>query len=234
MQRLLVVLVFVLAVPTLSFAVPCSAGSLASYVALGATGCEIGTATIFDFSAGPSFGGGSAIDPSLITVAPTDAAIGPRLDFLLTGSVGPGEVLGVAIGYTLSGLTLSEAELSMSGADAADDGVVTVVQDICAGGTFAFDPSDCSSPPTNTLITGQDFIGYFGDDTEPLPLLSFFDVFVDITLDGGLFGSASLSAQGKVSNQYTAKAATAPEPSAILLLSTGLLALWASQRKRDS
>jgi hypothetical protein len=230
MNRLLVVVALIVAIPALGTAAPCLPGSLLGYVGLGAAGCQIGSATFFDFEARSSFFGGSAIDPSQIEVIPMALALGPRLDFVLTGNAGAGEILGAAIGYSISGPKLSLAILSMAGSGDSGDGVATVIEDVCAGDVFVSDPSNCLNPPQSSILVIHDpLLGYLGPDSTPLPVASFFDVFVDLTLDGGSAGSASLSGPGTITNQFTV-----PEPAAVLLMGLGLMALCAwRQRQRN-
>jgi len=214
-------------VPVFGLAASCAPGSLLAYIGLGSGGCEIGSATFSDFSARASFSGGSAIDPSLISVTPT----GLGFVFALTTNAGPGELLGIAIGYSASGFQFQGALLSMAGAEAAGDGVVFVVTDLCLEGNFASDPSDCSSPQSLSLITAQNFLGSTGPDSKAFGPISFFDVFTDITIDGGLSGSALLGAPdapGTVTNEF--QAAAVPEPATVLLVGAGLIALWVRRR----
>jgi hypothetical protein len=223
-RRLLLALVMIVGLPGIGWAVPCASDSLLAYVNLGAGGCEIGGATFFDFSAGASFFGGEAIDPTEVTVTPT--ALG--LVFSLVANAGQGDLLGVAVGYSVSGLQFQSSLLSMENAAASGDGAVLVVTDLCLEGNFVTDPSNCDAPPSLSMITAQDFLGPTGPDTEDFGPVSFFDVFTDIVIDGGFGGSASLGAPGApgtVTNQF--KAAAVPEPATILLLGSGLLVLLA-------
>jgi hypothetical protein len=57
---------------------------------------------------------------------------------------------------------------------------------------------------------------------------SFFDVFTEITIDGGLQGSASLD--GTVSNVF-GTATAVPEPATLLLLGAGMVATAARRRR---
>ena len=217
MRRLLFAVALVTVLPGFVFASPCVPDSLASYIGLGSTGCQIGTSTFFDFSSGPSFFGGVAINPSTISVIPVLTGLG--FDFVLVPiAAGPGEVHGVAIGYSVSGFQFIQAQLSMTGSTATGDGVVTVIEDLCLEGTFVTNPGNCSNPPPVSLVIAQDSLGPTGPDVTLLPPgTSFFDVFTDITIDGGLIGTASVTT---VRNQFAV-----PEPSTFLLLSSGLVTL---------
>lgn len=221
-HRFLLAVALAVAVPNFVLAAPCFPDSLAGYIGLGSTGCQIGTSTFSDFSAGPSFFGGVAISPSTILVSPLLTATG--FDFAIARSAGAGQVLGVAIGYTASGSQFLQAQLSMTGSAATGDGVVTVIEDLCLGGTFVSNPANCSNPPPVSLVIAQDFLGPTGPDVTPLnPGSSFFDVFTDITIDGGLSGSSSVNT---VRNQFAV-----PEPSSVLLIGSGLVALFMARAR---
>lgn len=229
-MRVLVLAALLLpAVPAVATAAPlCVADSLAGYVALGAEGCELGGATFAGFSSAPSFFGGDEVAAADISVVPTVTAQGPRLDFGLDVMAGAGDVAGVVIGYSgmasFTGLTLS-----MDGAQAdPPDAVVTAVADICLDGSFAGDPTTCSGMP-DALIVAQDFVGPTGPDARMFAALVI-AVLLDITVDGGVLGSASLD--GLVTNQFVVAQAV-PEPAVLLLMGFGfgVLGTWLRRRR---
>ena len=226
MRRVFLAGAFVLSFPALASAGPlCTTSSLQSYINLGAGGCSIGAATLFDFSSDPSlFLGATEIDAAEIVVTPTAILTGVQLDFGLSASAGAGEIVGVLIGYSVTSPSFNIATLAMSGSDATSDGVVTAVQDLCLGGTFITDPTTCTGTLQSQIVL-EDELGPIGPSTLT-PLSSFFDVFVDITIDGGTFGSAELD--GTVSNQY----GVVPEPTSVLLIGSGLLGMAARSIRR--
>ena len=120
----------------------------------------------------------------------------------------------------MSGPIFNLATLALSGSDASSDGVVTAVQDLCLGGTFGADPTTCSGALLSMTVL-EDELGPIGPSQLFLGS-SFFDVFVDITIDGGTFGSAELD--GTVRNQYTSDQVI-PEPTSLLLIGSGLAGL---------
>jgi PEP-CTERM motif len=232
MRRVFLAGVLVVAIPAFASAAPlCITSSLQEYVNLGAGGCSIGGATFSDFSSGPSlFPGATEIAAADIVVTPAALLAGALLDFGLVASAGAGEIIGVLIGYSVSSPVFNVATLAMTGSDATSDGVVTAVQDLCLGGTFlGADPTTCSGT-LQSLIVLEDELGPIGPETQPFLLASsFFDVFVDITIDGGTFGSAQL--EGTVRNQYTGDQVI-PEPTSLLLIGTGLVGLVSRRLRR--
>ena len=159
MRKLLLATALALAFPAVAVAAPCVPGSLASYFGLGTGGCDVGSATLFDFTSGPSLVLPSAdvISPSDITVTPTVLVDGAQLAFSMDQSVDVDGFLGILIGYSVAGLgssTFGAATLGLTGAGATGDGDVTVVEDVCLGGVFSTDPSDCQGAP-DTLAVAQ-------------------------------------------------------------------------------
>jgi hypothetical protein len=228
MRRLLLSAVFVLAIPSLGNAAPCVPATLLAYIGLGATGCSIGGATFFDFSADSFLTGATPIVATDILVNPLGG--GARLDFGVDVSADAGELLDVLIGYSVTGGSFSANTLSMTGSSVTLDGNVTAIEDKCIGGTYA--GSDPSTPcfPGTALFPALLVIDVDGfeqlSDSAAFGASSFFDVFTEITLDGGLAGGATLN--GTVTNEF----GNVPEPSAILLVGSGLFGIWARRRRR--
>jgi hypothetical protein len=220
MRKLCLAIVLSLAVPSIGLAAPlCVAGTLDDYVALGPTGCMLGAATVADFTAAVLLPSAEGIPSNSVVVTPTP---GIGLEFGVTQSAAAGELFDLLIGFTLSGPALGSAFLSMAGSAATGDGNVTAIQDLCVGGDFAgADPGTPCAGAIETLIVAQDAIGLVSPDTREFAPATFFDVFVDITVDGGLAGTSALD--GSITTVFQP---SVPEPAAIVLLSAGLAGLY--------
>lgn len=226
MRKVVLAAVFVFTLPWSGQAAPlCVAGTLADYIALGAGGCEVGQATVAGFMSTSLLGGAVEILPGDVNVTP-DAG-GTALDFGLGLSAGSGQLLDILILYSVSGGSFTSNLLSLSGAAASGDGVVTAVGDTCVGGTFAGgDPTTpCSGNPLS-LIVLRDQIGLISPANATFAPSSFFDVFTAITIDGGLSGAAALN--GTVRNAF----ASVPEPSLLIIVGSGVCAALARRRRR--
>jgi hypothetical protein len=167
--------------------------------------------------------------PSAVEIPATDVTVTPvagltALDFGLSRSAGAGDLFDILIRYRLTGLGVIENQLSMTGSAASGDANVTGVEDKCVGGLFAgADPASPCAGTALTLIVVQDALGVVSPDGKAFAVHSFFDVFTEITVDGGLGGSSSLN--GAIRTQFRA----IPEPSTVLFLGSGL-ALLAARR----
>ncbi len=226
--------VFLLAGSSLASAVPCVSATLSDYVAFGTTGCTLFDGLASKFVAPlPGQTGFSAIAPSSIIVTPIGNALQPGFSFALNTTTA--ERLESFFRFTLQGISARALTLTMAGAAQTGDGSVSVVADSCSGGSFdPTQPAHCSGTtlgPLITLLTANDLIA---QDTSNFAVASFFDVFIDITLDGAgqNAGTASLDL---VSLQFAVPELTAvPEPTTPVLVALALLALAGATRRRHS
>jgi hypothetical protein len=229
MRALFLMTVVILGLPSTGFAAACVPGSLAAYISLGGGGCTIGSATVNDFSIDVFSPAATPIAADDITVTPSDLGSGFRLDFGIDQAAAAGEFYDALVGYSVAALAIGRARLAMDGAAASPDGVVTAVQDLCLGDTFFSDPTTCFlGTPAGPLIVFE--IGFDQELAAELFFspVSFFDVFTEIGIDGGLGGSASID--GVVSNEFT-RAVAVPEPSALLLLGAAVLSFARRHRR---
>jgi hypothetical protein len=110
---------------------------------------------------------------------------------------------------------LTGADIGLNSPTAVGDGAVTGVLDVCPGGSFSGgQPIGCPTSPGTAIAFATD--GFSGlTDSLSFGPTSFFDVFVDLTIDGGLSGSASLPSA-------SVSIAAIPEPVTEFLIAAGL------------
>lgn len=226
-RRLLAILV--LGSPSLAVAAPCLVDTLANYVTLGASGCSLAGAQASNFVA-PLSGqtGFTAIDPSSILVTPDANPLLPGFSFTLNSTTA--DRLESFFRFSLQGINAVAQTLTMADSAQSGDGSVSVVEDLCSGGSFdPSQPTNCSGTALGPLITLHTATDLIPDDAAHFQISSFFDIFMDITLDGpgGLGGgTASL---GLVRLQFT----PVPEPAtqALLLLALMVQVIATGRRK---
>jgi PEP-CTERM motif len=213
--------------PRVVSAGPCVPDSLQGYLDA-VTSCTLGGAEFGDFEvlAGQNFA--TPIDPSLIQVTP----LGPSVGFMFTVNqdAGAGDLFESIFSYTASVATFNMAALSMAGATATGDGVVTVVEDVCVGSLFGPGISGCPAGNQRTNIVFAIDIDNDFDESAGFPPNAFLNIVNDLTVDGGLAGTASVANFTNLFAVTPAQTAV-PEPATGLLLAAGLGAVWRRTRR---
>jgi hypothetical protein len=207
------------------FAAPCLPGTLQNYIDLGSAGCQAGALQFADFFLGEGQSFATQIDPNRILVTPGGTFLVPTLLFTLNSSASGGDLFESIFHFDVTGITLSGAAIGLTSPLATGDGAITAVLDVCPDATFiGVDPIGCpTSPGTAIAFAIADDAQL--TDSRDFPLSSFFDVFVDLTNDAGLSGSATL-------DSATVSIASVPEPGTLLLLAGGLTILGVLRARR--
>lgn len=240
MKKLLLLLGAVLqfAFTAPAHALPCGTQSLADYIGLGIGGCTIGDATFNNFaevtplSPGATqiaaagifltpFSGASGIGFSLSSGTPLTAAGSDLLElfFGFNVSAGPGNP------FTANTIVLDAS------ASATGNAAITIVEDNCVEGTFATPVENCSSANSfSQTVIAIDGLSILEQSMVLAPFSTFFDVFVDLVVDGGIDGLALL---GPTLGEFRlTTVAQVPEPQSLLLAVTALMAIAGSRRFR--
>ena len=209
-----------------AFAAPCTNGSLQAYISLGTGGCQFGAVTFSGFQVVPGQTAASAISPTGVQFTPGGSTFNPFLRIGLTNSTAKsGELLESIFRFSVSGSQLVGASVSLAGS-VTGDGLITNVLDVCPGASFSgSSPVGCPNSAVSA-ITFIDANNRQLTETAGPFNTGFFDVFVDLTLDGGASGSATLSSA-------TVGVAAIPEPSAGLLFAFGLAAIAGLKARRN-
>lgn len=210
MKRFLCLLVFSAAsglVTSAADALPCVPGTLSEYLALDVAGCTIGQTSFAGFAVEPFPGGATDLAPESITLAPD--GIGFIVSVPEPVEAGAGQFFGLRLLFGVENPRgLFGGTIALGESAVAPDGVNTALLDADAfGNAIAFDIGDG--------IT--DRVASFGGGPS-----SFFDIFVEIAIDGGIGGSATL---GPTLADFSF---AVPEPPALLLWA---LALFLMQRR---
>jgi PEP-CTERM motif len=209
---------------TAIFGAPCVPGNYQSFVNLGAPGCEVETIQFANFTILPGQTIGTPIDPAQVQVAPGGTALNPMFLFTLNTTAAAGEVFESFFRFSASG-SLFGASIGLTPPTVTGDAAVTGILDVCPDGSFAGGaPLGCPTSPASLVVFAIDQSSLLSGSAN-LPVSSFFDVFVDLTIDGGLSGSATLGSA-------TVGFSSVPEPSAGLLVALGLSAFGVSQARR--
>ena len=203
---------------------PCASGSLDTFVNSGATGCQIGTVQFADFSILPGQTIGTQFDPAQVQVTPGGTSINPTLSFALNRIANTGQAFELFFRFSASD-SLTGASINLTSPAASGDAAVTAILDVCPNGSFSGGaPLGCPTSPASLVVFAIDQSSLLSDSAT-FGLSSSFDVFVDLRLDGGQSGAATL-------NSANVGVSSVPEPSAALLFTLGLSAFGVVLRAR--
>lgn len=228
-RSVLLAAAFILVLSGRSQAAPlCGADSLTNYLSLGS--CSIGGATFSNFSlVTPLPTGANAVPTNSVIVLPFSTTTSVGFQFLFDVTSASFQLNELLFGYLASAAGFTDATLSMPGATASGDGVVTAIQDLCIGSAFTTGSlSGCSATQDANVAFAID-----GDQTlsETLSFASvaLLGIVNDIAVDGGLNGNAALA--GGITNSFTVTSPV-PEPATVSLICTGLAWLMRSRYRR--
>jgi hypothetical protein len=210
------------------YADPCVAGSLASYEALGATGCTIGTNLVSSFTTLPGTTGGTELDPANISISTFGGSSSPQLVFTVSES--PSVLEEALFTYKISGNSYTQSEIDLSKASETGDGGVTDVQNLCVDGTFGPDGvTGCNGSASLSQLTLD---GALNSSQTPLDALSFLSVTDDFTIDPGTDGTASGGVFTDTFTAGTTTGTTVPEPKSTVFFGVLALALAVALKRR--
>jgi hypothetical protein len=165
------------------------------------------------------------IDPAQIQVTPGGLSFAPTLTLTFNVTATAGQVLESFFHYSAISDPFQGALISLGSPRVTEDAAVTGVLDVCVNGRFsAGEPLGCPGV-AGTAIAFATTADSLLSDRLNTQASSFFDIFVDITIDGGLSGTASL--------QSASVTVLTPEPSALFVLALPLAGLGALGLRRE-
>lgn len=218
--------------------IPCTTGSLSSYMALGSAGCTIDsdyTFKDFNYLVSASVFANN-ITASNITVTPTSGPGGPTLTFSANWSAS-GVLASTYAGVlrftgTASGLAFSPFDSQQLGVAGSASGLstATVSETNCVGGLLQSTGVAClTGGITESLaaqITGTATSANANVAFSPASLV---DVYKTISLVGAANGSASLSS---FSQTFGVEATPTPEPATFGLIGAGCFSFALLRRRK--
>ncbi len=175
-----------------------------------------------------SAGTGVALPASAVAVAPLVNAAGTGFGFQISGgfAAGPNSVSDGILQYQVSTINtqplLSSVNLSFNGTFTGS-GIASVSENYCPGGTVVPPGAGCSTGLSNIFVQNSNGVTRL-QSAAMFPGVSSLTVSKDIQVNGGTSGTATISS---VTNQFQA----IPEPSAFLLLGSGLVGVAMVRRR---
>jgi hypothetical protein len=203
----------------------CVSGTLASYIALGATGCSVGPTTLVfsDFSFGlvSASGGAVAVGAAGITVTPVISPQKFGLNYASSGfNVTAGQFIQYLLSYTIDDPPIIHGfELDMFDPP-TPPGMASITSVGCLGA--AFSGSTCPTSTVTQMVSDNGITASLTDikNFGPVSILGNRST---ITLDAHLGGTADITG-------FTEFAAI-PEPATAWFAGAGLLLLFAVRRR---
>ncbi len=206
---------------------PCTTGTLASYVALGSSGCTIGSNLLSSFATVPGTAGATELALSSVSITPSGDSASPQLLFSVDTSAAANQLFETIFNYQISGNPYLQSTIVLANSSETVDGAVTDIQNLCEGGSFGPDGVTGCPGTTDTLLTVD---GIQNTDQTPLGSPAFLSVTDDFTVDGGTAGTAS---GGTFTDQFSAQTAV-PEPTGTLPIGASVLFVAAMWRRRST
>ncbi len=228
MMKLVVVLGALAGFVQICSAAPaCASGTLTSYVGLGAGGCTIGTSTLFNFQVLPGTAGATEILPGGVLISPLSGPSSVGLTTLTSVTSSAGQILESLFTYRISGSSYVASMITLSNSSETGDGAVTGLQNFCTGGVFGPDGVSGCTGSAGGLVTVD---GAQNTDGGTFGAVSMLSVTNDLTIDGGIAGSAS---GGRFVDQFATLTASVPEPFTFWFTAGGLALLAARRIQRS-
>ncbi len=211
MKQILLLAAAIVSVAQLGVASPCTVGTLASYVALGSTGCSIGGDTLYNFQILPG-SNVTELSGSSVTLSAMGGTYNPGITISINQSAVAFNAIETMFTYDISGPTFTGISSALGGSSesTASDGVTGIVN-YCDGGSFGPDGVDGCTKPNGSLLTVD---GVQNSITGSIANVSFINVTDDFMLDSG----GGTAKGGTLTNSFTA----VPEPVNTALAGLGL------------
>lgn len=207
-----------------SWAGPCVQGTLADYVNLGASGCTIGPNAVLyqNFTVSSGQFGATPIDPAAVTITPFGAGLNSGFEVSVNVAATAMEMFEAFFNFQVMGSQLTIASLELGQSSATGDGAVSAIADICVDRLFAGIGSCAGTQKTLVTLVTESFSQLLDAQDPPG---SFFDIFVDLDIDGGLGGGTAQGGVAKLTITQT------PEPGSVALFTLGGLLLAALHQR---
>ena len=196
---------------------PCAIGTLQDYVTLGAGGCQQGVVTFSGFSGATGQNGAIPISLLQVAVTPGGTQFMPTLQFTLNKTAAPNQLFESFFHFKASNSLFVGEKITLNSPTVTGDGADTATLDICPGAAFTGISTGCAAD-VNLIALSITGFAMLSDSASFTPK-SFFDIFVDLTVDGGTGGGSAVFSSATVTTSAT------PEPGATQLVIAGLVAI---------